>query len=65
RCRIETEERVKMIPYTTCRIEREECTRMVPHTTCRMEPYCVKYKVCRRVPVCVPTCDTGCCPAGD
>jgi hypothetical protein len=29
----------------------------VPHTYCTLEPYCVTYKVCRRIPVCVPVCE--------
>jgi hypothetical protein len=40
----------------------EECVRMVPHTTCTLEPYCVTYKVCKRIPVCVAEC-VPCCPA--
>jgi len=28
----------------------------VPVTTCRLEPYCVTFKVCRQIPVCVPVC---------
>jgi hypothetical protein len=37
---------------------------MVPCTSVTMEPYCVKYPVCRKIPVCVPVicCPPPCCP---
>jgi hypothetical protein len=60
KCTIVTEEKVCKIPYTTCRLVPKEICKMVPVTTCKMEPYCETYKVCRRVPVCVPV---GCEPA--
>ena len=37
---------------------------MVPYITCKMEPYCVTYKVCRKVPVCVPLCEPQCPTTG-
>jgi hypothetical protein len=40
----------------------EERVCQVPRTTCTLEPYCVTYKVCRRVPVCVPVCEPACPP---
>jgi hypothetical protein len=57
RCRMVTEERSCCIPYVTCRLESQECIRQVPTTVCTLEPYCVTYKVCRRVPICVPLCN--------
>jgi hypothetical protein len=53
-----TEERVCRVPYTTCRLETEQCMRMVPQTLCHLEPYCETYRVCRRVPICVPVCES-------
>ena len=63
RCKMVPEEHVCQVPYTTCRFEKQECVKMVPHTTCHLEPYCVTYKVCRKVPVCVPMCAPE-CPTG-
>jgi hypothetical protein len=40
----------------TCRTVTKEVVTQVPVTTCRMESYTVTYKVCRRVPYCVPEC---------
>jgi hypothetical protein len=57
RCKYVPEERCCQVPYTTCRMVAEECVRMVPHTTCSLQPYCVTYKICRRIPICVPVCD--------
>jgi hypothetical protein len=50
------------VPYTTCRMVSQECVRLVPTTTCTVVPYCVKYQVCRQVPVCVPECPPACPP---
>jgi hypothetical protein len=60
RCRLVPEERVCKVPYTTCRMVSEECVRQVPVTTCHMEPYCVTYKVCRRIPVTIAVCPPPC-----
>jgi hypothetical protein len=44
------------VPVVTCRLVPKEVVRCVPVTTCRLEPYCVTYKVVRRIPICVPEC---------
>jgi hypothetical protein len=49
-------------PFTTCRMEPVTMTRCVPVTTCHLEPYCVKYQVCRMVPVCTPVVCQPVCP---
>jgi hypothetical protein len=56
KCTMVTEDKVCKIPYTVCKTVAKEVVRQVPVTTCRMEPYCETYKVCRRVPICAPSC---------
>jgi hypothetical protein len=60
KCRMETTECVKQVPYTTCRMVTREHVKCVPHTTCKLESYCEVQKICRRVPVCVPICNDPC-----
>lgn len=57
------EQRTCQVPYTTCRMVQEEHCSQVPVTTCHLEPYCVKVKVYRQVPVCEPVCEPTCPPA--
>jgi hypothetical protein len=62
RCKMMPEERVCQVPYTTCRMVPQECVKLVPSTVCHLEAYCVRYKVCRQIPICVPVCEPKCPP---
>jgi hypothetical protein len=63
RCHLVPEQRTQLIPYVTCKMVAVEKVTMVPHVTCSLQPYCVTYKVCRQVPVCVPEYPVACPPS--
>jgi hypothetical protein len=62
RCKLVPQEHCCKVPYTTCRLITEEHCKLVPQTTCTLQPFCVTYKICRQVPVCVPVCEPSCAP---
>jgi hypothetical protein len=63
RCKLVPEQHSCQIPYMTCRLVPEEKVTVVPNTVCTLQPYCVNYKVCRQVPVCLPVGEPPCPPA--
>ena len=62
RCKLVKQQKTCLVPYVTCKMVAEEKVHLVPQRICEMEPYCVTYKCCRQVPVCVPVCPPPCPP---
>src|SRR5262249_61527696 len=60
KCKLVTTVKTCQVPYVSCKMVPHEVVRCVPLTTCRWEPYCVTYKVCRRIPIYLPVCEPSC-----